>query len=227
MIEASTDKPITFAKEEITGIKVQYLKVIFTNVKDNDKFIVATDVGKIEFNEKRISDEGDIQIELAIPKNSRQIIIKYEREGTISEAYKLEISVQFKFKILLRKIFSIFKRSVIVFGRGMRFLWREHHMIVPPALWKKYILKFIRRVKERGEILWNPFIQDDYHKWISIFENNIEIKQLKYNPLMSILIPVYNVKRQYLFISVSSILFHLSITLSVYQYHTVFMTIVL
>lgn len=206
MTGASTDKPITFVKEEITGIKVQYLKVIFTNVKDNDKFIVTTNVGKIEFNEKRISDEGDIQIELAIPKNSRQIVIKYEREETISEIYKLDISIQFKFKILLRKILSIFKRSVIVFGRGMRFLWREHHMIVPPALWKKYILKFIRRVKERGEILWNPFIQDDYHKWISIFEDNTKIKQLKYSPLMSILIPVYNVKRLYLSECLDSIL---------------------
>ena len=28
MTGASTDKPITFVKEEITGIKVQYLKVI-------------------------------------------------------------------------------------------------------------------------------------------------------------------------------------------------------
>ena len=89
MTGTSTDKPITFVKEEITGIKIQYLKVIFTNVKDNDKFIVTTDVGKIEFNEKRISDEGDMQIEIAIPKNSSQIIIKYEREEKISEKLSL------------------------------------------------------------------------------------------------------------------------------------------
>lgn len=124
MTGASTDKPITFVKEEITGIKVQYLKVIFTNVKDNDKFIVTTDIGKIEFNEKIISDEGDMQIEFAIPKNSRQIIIKYEREEKISEIYKLDISVRFKFKILLRKIFSIFKRPVIVFWTWKEFLWQ-------------------------------------------------------------------------------------------------------
>ena len=62
---------------------------------------------------------------------------------------------------------------------------------------EKIFYSFFSRVKERGEILWNPFIQDDYHKWIQKFEKNNIDKEQEYNPLISILIPVYNVERNF------------------------------
>lgn len=203
---AKSNKKITFIKEEITGIKVQYLKVIFSNSLEHDVFNVYSNGEEVDFNKKLISDDGEIQIEVAVPMECKQLYITCNRGGSIERVYTLDVSFAFKFKILLLKFISIFSRSAIVFGRGMRFLWREHHMIIPPSLWKKYFLKFFSRVKERGEILWNPFIQDDYHKWINVFENNDILKVFEYNPLMSILIPVYNVEKKYLVECLESIL---------------------
>lgn len=206
-LNSSDANKISFIKEEITGIKVQYLKIVLSGTLETDEFFVYSNDEEIDFNKKLISDDGDCQIELAIPQDSKNIVVKYKRNNEINDIYKLKITLFFKIKKFFRKLLSIIKRSIIVFCRGMRFLWREHHMIIPPALWKKYILKFFSRVKERGEILWNPFIQDDYHKWIQIFESdNEEVKDLEYNPLMSILIPVYNVSRKYLKECLDSIL---------------------
>ena len=201
-----SDRKIVYVKDEITGIKVQYLKVVFSNSLEDDVFRVYVNSEEIDFNKKIISDDGEIQIEVAIPKDCKQLYITCNNDESIERIYTLDISLVFKFKITLLKLVSIIRRSIIVFGRGMRFLWREHHMIIPPSLWKKYFLRFFMRVKERGEILWNPFIQDDYHKWINIFENDEHIEVFEYNPLMSILIPVYNVEKKYLVECLESIL---------------------
>lgn len=203
---STTNALLTFIKDEITGVKVQYLKVILLGAKNDDEFIVYSNDSKIGHNEKLLSDDGEIQLEVAIPKNSKKVSIMCKRNNKWIEVYKLKITLIFKGEVLAKRFFSIIKRSIIVFGRGVRFLWREHHMIIPPSLWKKYFLKFFRRVKERGEILWNPFIQDDYHKWIQIFEQEELIDNFEYNPLMSILVPVYNVERKYLVECLNSIL---------------------
>lgn len=202
----STKKTPTFINDEITGIKVQYLKIILANLKENNELFVYSNDIEIAYNKKMISDDGDIQIELEIPKDCKEIRVCCLSGKCLIDVYRLKISYAFKIRSLFKKIFSIINRSIIVFGRGMRFLWREHRMMIPPTLWRKYFIRFFSRVKERGEILWNPFIQDDYYKWIQKFEKNNIDKEQEYNPLISILIPVYNVERKFLSECLDSIL---------------------
>ena len=63
----STKKTPTFINDEITGIKVQYLKIILANLKENNELFVYSNDIEIAYNKKMISDDGDIQIELEIP----------------------------------------------------------------------------------------------------------------------------------------------------------------
>ena len=95
----------------------------------------------------------------------------------------------------MKKIKSIFKTIY----KGIRLAWREYHFLIPPAMWKKYFLVAIDKFKNGDKnLFYNPFLKDEYQKWILENEQKIEIKKFNYNPLISIIIPVYNVDRKYL-----------------------------
>ncbi len=82
--------------------------------------------------------------------------------------------------------------------RGTKSVWKKYHFLIPPRLWKKYIklLLGIRPVK----FCYNPLDQEEYNKWL---EENPDIypktaANLKYKPLISVVIPVYNADPKYL-----------------------------
>ena len=103
------------------------------------------------------------------------------------------------------------KRKIINFaltiGRGTRNLWIKYHFIVPPKLWKKY-------AKLLWAILWEgkyaPFwpVEDvaGYNEWLKHNEKFEEVKKLDYQPLISVLVPVYNVNAEYLRECIESVL---------------------
>lgn len=95
----------------------------------------------------------------------------------------------------MKKIQSICKTIY----KGIRLAWREYHFLIPPAMWKKYFLVAIDKFKNGDKnLFYNPFLKDEYQKWILENGQKIEIKKFEYNPLISIIIPVYNVDKKYL-----------------------------
>ena len=65
-----------------------------------------------------------------------------------------------------RKIINFFKKLKKVLGkikRGICFLWREYHFLVPPTMLKKHI-KDVFRSKDKG-VLYNPNINSEYSEW--------------------------------------------------------------
>ena len=74
-------------------------------------------------------------------------------------------------------------------------------------MWKKYFRDFITRIKVKDlNLYYNPFNTTDYNKWLAKNEKNEEYIEPKYKPLISILIPVYNIGREYLEDCINSIL---------------------
>ena len=95
----------------------------------------------------------------------------------------------------MKKIKSI----LWTFYKGIRLAWREYHFLIPPAMWKKFFLVAVDKFKNGDKnLFYNPFIKDDYNNWILENCNETIVKKLKYNPLISIIIPVYNVDEKYL-----------------------------
>jgi len=108
-----------------------------------------------------------------------------------------------KLNVIFSKLMIPFK----LFIKGIRFLWREHHFLVPPILWKKYFKRLIQKIRLLFNMeYYHPFEQNDYLDWIKMNEEKSEYKKLKYQPLISILIPVYNIERKYLSECLDSIL---------------------
>ena len=89
------------------------------------------------------------------------------------------------------KIFYLIKKSIY-------FAWYRHHFLIPPRVLIKYIRSFFVVLK-RGNNTSNLFInQKEYVKWFNNQNIVDHYEKLKYRPLFSIIIPTYNVSREYL-----------------------------
>ena len=96
------------------------------------------------------------------------------------------------------RLFSFFKNSFVV-------LWRRHHLIVPPKYWGRYFNSFKRKIFSIREY-YNPFIIKEYNEWLELNKKKTEYIDLKYKPLISFIIPVYNIEKDFLKDCLDSIL---------------------
>ena len=105
---------------------------------------------KIEDNHYGFKEE----VEFNLPIKKVKVILETNKEQTI---------------ILMvdnSKIMRVLKRIKKILGkikRGMKFLWREYHFLVPPAMMKKYIKDFFG--KKEQITLYDPAIESEYNSW--------------------------------------------------------------
>ena len=105
---------------------------------------------KIEDNHYGFKEE----VEFNLPIKKVKVILETNKEQTI---------------ILMvdnSKIMRVLKRIKKILGkikRGMKFLWREYHFLVPPAMMKKYIKDFFG--KKEQITLYDPAIESEYNIW--------------------------------------------------------------
>ena len=99
------------------------------------------------------------------------------------------------------------KRSYI--KRNLKFLWDEYRFLIPPKKLAEYLRLFINRVilnRRPERDFYSLFDVIDYNSWLEENKEEISIKELAYNPLISIIIPVYNVPFKYLKECIDSVL---------------------
>ena len=97
-----------------------------------------------------------------------------------------------------RKVFSKFSKLFYLIKKSFYFAWHRHHFLIPPRVLLKYVRSFFV-VLRRGNSTSNLFInQSSYIKWFN--ENNklTNYKKFEYNPLISFIVPTYNVSRKLL-----------------------------
>lgn len=99
------------------------------------------------------------------------------------------------------------KNLTITLVRGTKSLWNKYHFLVPPRLWKKYI-KYIWSIIREGKSapFWQVHSVDGYNAWLGNNEKNNSVTKLQYEPLISVLIPVYNVNAVFLKECIESVL---------------------
>ena len=116
----------------------------------------------------------------------------YDKSKNIIE-YRINNSIIRK---VLKKIYTVLK----LIYKAIRLLWRKHHFLVPPKMWAYYYRKLKEKIEwEEANInFYDPFKVDEYNEWIVKYEIHDEPKKLKYNPKISILVPVYNAPIKYL-----------------------------
>lgn len=195
---------------KVLGINNPLINLEMSNVPKEIQFFVFVDENSIEFDVHMLADEGNFVVEAILPKTCKNILVLAKIDDTyyelVSKRNSMCMRILNKIKGIMAIVFCKVKVLFITLGRGIRFLWNEHHFIVPPALWKKYFDRLITRVSQGGEVLWNPFIKPDYFKWLKENEKSEPVETFDYNPLISILIPVYNVDKNVFVECIESIL---------------------
>lgn len=86
---------------------------------------------------------------------------------------------------MMNKVKALF----ITLGKGIKYLWREHHFLVPISMWKDYFLKFKRRSIHRSGILYydlNNF--GDYNRWLDKHVDFYQKKEVKLSKAKIIII---------------------------------------
>lgn len=106
----------------------------------------------------------------------------------------------------------IVKFAVLTTRDGVKYAWQKHHFLIPPRLWPSYAGKLKTRVVNKfkhphfDSPHYNPFDKNQYNIWLAKQPKSPAVKKLKYNPLISVVMPVYNIERKLLEACLDSIL---------------------
>ena len=152
-----------------------------------------------------------------IPKKSKSLLL-YEvtkngdilvLEKNVSIYKRVFDGIIYKFLLLVRKAIRM-PRTVV---RAFKLMWERHHLLVPPRLWKQYFNSFFGHISDDNifENFFDPLDQDSYLEWVynlkeKYNEKKDDLKSLKYKPLISIVVPVYNANEKVLSECIESVL---------------------
>ncbi len=76
--------------------------------------------------------------------------------------------------------------------RGTKSLWKKYHFLVPKEIWVKEA-KYLWGIIANRSPLVDPMDKVKYNLWLDENREEAKYRELKYQPLISVLIPVYNV----------------------------------
>lgn len=184
----------------IKGSKLDTLKVVIDNEKYEIKynFRFGRDyVCSYIKNKRGVVSEGIV----ILPKAFKQILV-YRGKKVIYTCNKDDVLAKKTLKYL-----GYLKRGPRVLVKVGKIL-RQHHFVIPPRMLKQYISSFGNNIRSNSleELYYNPLNISDYNKWLVENEEKISYKKFKYEPLISIVIPVYNAPAELLTECIESVL---------------------
>ena len=98
-----------------------------------------------------------------------------------------------------KKVISKFEKFFYLMKKAIYFAWYRHHFLIPPRVMVKYIRSFFVALKRGGGASNLYTNQNAYLKWLnSEYEKEVLYKKFKYQPLISFIVPTYNVSRELL-----------------------------
>ena len=198
--------------QSVNGINNPLLTIVGTTTCDNYKIKICCDDEEVKYNQLYTREDTDFVI-TAVLNPSAKYVYGYIilEDGTEKLFLKKRMSkikrALSKIKWIVLRILGLFKAIFVTIFKGIKYFWKEYHFLVPPKMWGKYWKHFIGRIKERGTVIWiDPYNISAYNEWLKKYEGTTEYEELKYRPLISILIPVYNIDRNSLSECLDSIL---------------------
>ena len=202
---------VLLREESISGIRHPLLVLTGYIFKEEFDIVLLIDGKKFSYDFDFNKYNKFFSIVTPIPNNSRVIefyVVVGKEKYLVSRLNNSFLGrIVYKIKASFIKILKKVRKVSIVFGKGIAFAWKKHHFIIPPRYWGRYFKKFINKITgATSKLYYNPYDKEDYSAW---FEENYvveEYKKMEYEPLISIVIPVYNIERKYLVECLESIL---------------------
>lgn len=159
-------------------------------------------------NKIKNTKNNNFDLYINLPKKSKNVEIYIGKE----KIYKKNISFSHRIisKLLgsFQRVISIIKRVPKITIKTLKLMWTRHHFIIPPRMFKQYFnsLKNNLSNKNIDELFYNPLIDNDYRNWLDEQNFKTNTKEFEYQPLISLIIPVYNVSKPLLEECLESIL---------------------
>ena len=198
---------IEFASILLNGII--HPRLIISGEKKNasDKIVFLSNGGELEYQTEPTAKAKEFYYYVDLNKSNKRVYIYLNKELILVINNKIVFRIWNKIISLIKRFFQKIYHVIYVFYRGIRAAWIQYHFLIPPRMWKKYWIEFVNKMrnKENG-LFYNPNNIVEYNKWLKIFEKDEQVEDLEYQPLISILIPVYNIEKKYLNECVKSIL---------------------
>lgn len=100
-----------------------------------------------------------------------------------------------KQSFLQRKVISKIEKFLYLSKKAIYFAWYRHHFLIPPRVMKQYIQSFMVALKRGGGVS-NLFTnQSAYLKYLEEQRKEEVVDDFSYRPLISFIVPTYNVSR--------------------------------
>lgn len=198
---------------QVIGIKKPFLRISGKKQK-NDVIKVFINDKEIDISTKQVMDYYFIfknyvndnlvpfTYELVLDKNDKKIDVYLNSELICTQENKLSSRIFNKVDRLGTKIKN-FPKTIFY---GVKLMWDRHHLLVPPRLVKRYMYSFSKNLLlPRGNVYHISNVEE-YNKWLKEQPIITNHQKFSYNPLISVVIPVYNVSKKYLSECIESVL---------------------
>lgn len=173
----------------------------------NEKIKIQSNNDELEYSIIPTPDKNDFYYIVNLTSKNKKIEVFYKNDLIVVIKNRFILRFLNKIYNLLKKILKKIYHIFYVLYRGIRAAWKQYHFIIPPRLWKKYWIDLKNKMHSvDNNLFYNMDNKKDYNKWLEFNETSEEVKSLKYNPLISLLIPVYNIEPIYLKECIESIL---------------------
>ena len=197
---------------ELYGIKNPKIHIKVNNENKIDKVSIYANNELYKYSEDEVEINNNMleimatfpatttRIKVVMTSGNEETVLLDKPYGYLKRAFKV-ISKPFKI------VFNIFKRIFKPIFKGIKLMWVRHHFIIPPKKLKRYINSFIENYRHpQDNRFYTMEITSEYNRWLK--ENTLEFthETFKYNPLISIIIPVYNAKKSVLEECINSVL---------------------
>ncbi|MBO5414067.1 MAG: glycosyltransferase [Bacilli bacterium] len=164
-------------------------------IKLDDDFIKSEEIITLDrkYIENRNKGIKTKEFNIVINANflSKKLVIFLGKEKILEKNINIIMRLMYYLKNLYKKIILVFN----IIKKGIKVLFQNHFIISLAKL--KSCFKILRKRdlnKSLDAVSYDLSNNDHYRKWLEQNENIVNYKKFKYNPLISIIIPVYNIK---------------------------------
>lgn len=146
---------IDIKHQVIAGIKNPYLNIEGICTKKDVEFVVLEDGDEIPFESLKSNYENGFYIKAKLRMDSKYIKV-YVMDGSrrlliFSSKMNVFNRMAYKVELSVTNIYIFLKVFFPLFNKGLIYLWKKHHLLVPFDLWSDYFKRFKKIVKKQYE----------------------------------------------------------------------------
>lgn len=202
LIDAVYIDGLSHAKLRIKGryaTRKQKLKILVDGVlrKLEDNIILDK-----SYVERRILKQDSLEFDgyVSLEKKDKKCELYLGNRMLFSKNVSFSSRIFDSILLRTKRLFNVGKRLPKILFKTIKLMWQRHHFLVPPRMMKQYLHSFSNNVSNKNvdELFYNPLVDNDYENWLEEQDELESILELEYQPLISIVIPVYNVSRKLL-----------------------------